>query len=71
MTLTPTTVTIQGKRVWLQDAGDADIAYVAYRATLPSGLHIENNPKLPKAERIEYAVSEGPSPIQPKENDQR
>lgn len=51
MTLSPTNVTIDGCRVWLQDATDATLEHVNYRAAF--GLHIETRTDMPKAERID------------------
>lgn len=69
MILVATSVTIQGKRVWLEvaDKKEADTVaeYVNYHGEAGLGLHVQHNSKLPKRERIEYAVQEGPSPVQP------
>jgi len=56
MTLTPTSVTIHDKRVWLQDATDKDAEYVDYQSTL-GGVHVQRNEKLPTLERIEHGES--------------
>jgi hypothetical protein len=68
MMLMATNATIQGKRVWLEvpdeKEGATVVGYVNYHLEAGLGLHIQHDNKLPQRENIEYAVPEGPSPVQ-------
>jgi hypothetical protein len=52
MMQSPTNATIQGKRVWVEGATDAEVEYINYHVQMGLGLHIQYNPKLPQVERI-------------------
>jgi hypothetical protein len=65
MTLSATKVTINGRRVWLQNAEPSDVEYMNYHAQNGFGQNIRFDPALPDMERIEdNAVREGASPVQ-------
>lgn len=50
--LLPTKVTLNGRRVWLENATDADVEYVEYKSKL-GGAHMQLNEKLPDVEGID------------------
>lgn len=51
-TLVPTKVMLNGKRLWLQDATEAEIAYLEYHTSIGTPLKLEFKQTLPQQENI-------------------
>lgn len=62
MTLMPTNVLIQGRRVWMEcpsaEEGQPTVEYVNYHGQANLGYHMEYKPNLPAREPVELEPKE-------------